>query len=371
VTAVDQAPARRNELDAAGEARLYAMLRHFWHPVAWSDELEDRPLPATLCGEKLVLARLADEACAFDDLCAHRGSALSLGTVVDGELRCPYHGWQYDTSGRCTLAPQRPDLSRQLRARVRRYPTEERFGMVWVSLVDQPHFPLPEFPEFDDPAFMKVPMPSSEWVCSPFRRLENYVDLGHFAILHDGLLGDANHPEVWKHSVWRDGRCLRMRLDEPKLEPVKTDKNASLRLPDDVEFIEVVNEWHLSMPLTVHVEQDMGYGLRHCLFFHATPQGPRSVRNFSIHTRNFGADTPEEAATTARQMIEFNNLVFSQDQPVVESQRPEDLPEDLSEELHLKGVDTLSVTYRRWLKELADELEVPPPGTTNGPVLRH
>jgi hypothetical protein len=157
-----------------------------------------------------------------------------------------------------------------------------------------------------------------------------------------------------------------MRLDEPKLEPAKTEKNASLKLPDDVEFVEVVNNWHLYMPVTVHVEQNMGFGLRHCLFFHATPLGPRRVRNFSIHTRNFGNDTPEEAATTARQMIEFNDVIFAQDQPVVESQRPEDLPEDLSEELHLKGVDTLSVTYRRWLKELADELEVPPTQAPSG-----
>jgi vanillate O-demethylase monooxygenase subunit len=56
---------------------------------------------------------------------------------------------------------------------------------------------------------------------------------------------------------------------------------------------------------------------------------------------------------------------------VVESQRPEDLPEDLSEELHLKGVDTLSMTYRRWLKELAEELQVLRLRPTSEPVREH
>ena len=38
---------------------------------------------------------------------------------------------------------------------------------------------------------------------------------------------------------------------------------------------------------------------------------------------------------------------------MVESQRPEGLPIDLSEELHIKGVDRMSIDYRRWLGEIA------------------
>ena len=58
-----------------------------------------------------------------------------------------------------------------------------------------------------------------------------------------------------------------------------------------------------------------------------------------------------------KELGDFVTMVYDQDQPVVESQRPEELPEDLSEEIHLKGVDTFSVDYRRWLLALADELE--------------
>ena len=51
--------------------------------------------------------------------------------------------------------------------------------------------------------------------------------------------------------------------------------------------------------------------------------------------------------------VEFQQLILEQDRVVVESQRPEELPIDLSEELHIKGVDRVSIDYRRWLGEIA------------------
>ena len=111
---------RVNEFNAEGEARIYRSLRHFWHPIAYAEDLGDGPMQATLMGQQLAVVRLAGEVCVFDDLCAHRGSALSIGTVLDGcELQCPYHGWQYNSAGEVTLAPQRPDLAGHLRASVR------------------------------------------------------------------------------------------------------------------------------------------------------------------------------------------------------------------------------------------------------------
>ena len=58
-----------------------------------------------------------------------------------------------------------------------------------------------------------------------------------------------------------------------------------------------------------------------------------------------------------KELGEFVTMVYEQDQPVVESQRPEELPENLSEEMHIGGIDTFSIDYRRWLLALADELE--------------
>ena len=68
------------------------------------------------------------------------------------------------------------------------------------------------------------------------------------------------------------------------------------------------------------------------------------------------ADRPQGPEAGDRTMLDFNDLVIGQDRPVVESQRPEQLPFDLTAELHVRGPDKVSTEYRRWLVELAAEL---------------
>jgi phenylpropionate dioxygenase-like ring-hydroxylating dioxygenase large terminal subunit len=339
-----------NQLDEAGEARLYAAFRHYWHPVIYSHEVTDKPERVVLLEHQLVVVRLNGEVHTYNDLCAHRGSALSLGTVVRGEhgdeLRCPYHGWQYDDKGLCTFTPQRPDLAGQLRARVQRYPTKEAYGMVWVCLEEEPRFPLPQVPTYGQPGFVFRTTPSTNWKCSAPRRTENYTDLAHFAIVHDGTLGDVNEPEIPPHRVWReDDGVLRMYFQ----------KELSAREAGGSGEGSVMSEriYHVYMPLTVHLDITIGEN-KYILFFHPSPIGPKEIRNFTLAGRNYGNDDP---VRVEEDLVRLNQIVYDEDQPVVESQRPEMLSEDLALELHLKEVDTFSLNYRKWLVEIARELE--------------
>jgi hypothetical protein len=65
-----------------------------------------------------------------------------------------------------------------------------------------------------------------------------------------------------------------------------------------------------------------------------------------VVSRDYALDTPDE---DVRAVI---RPATEQDRAVVESQRPEELPVDLAEELHIKGPDTPSVEFRRMLAEL-------------------
>ena len=340
---------RANELNVEGEALLYRAFRHYWHPVVFSNDVSDGPVRAILCGQALVVVRLEGEICVFNDLCAHRGTALSLGKVVgDGHaLRCAYHGWQYDREGRCILAPQRPDLSEHLRVRVRKYNAIEAYGMVWVCLEDEPRFPLPEFPQYSGESFVTVELENEDWRCSAPRRTENYCDASHLAWVHDGVLGDSNQPEVPDHEVWFDGRSVRMEM--PFSEPAGTGKYESLGIDEEVTG---VYRWTVFMPLTVRLDMDLDAGFTYTLFFHPTPLGPKETRNFTVGACNYGYH-PDKIRQEVR---DFQRLVYDQDRPVVESQRPEELPEDLSYELHLKGVDKFHLVYRRTLVDLAREV---------------
>jgi vanillate O-demethylase monooxygenase subunit len=363
--AKNQAMDTTSEVSLEGDARIYESLRHFWHPVMYADELGDGPAQATLCEVQLAIVRLDGEVSAFNDLCPHRGTALSLGSVVDGEscqeLRCAYHGWQYDDGGRCTTIPQRPDLVDNLRVRVQTFPTVERYGLIWVCLLQDPMFPMAEFPQYDDPRFQHHHMKMPDWNCTSPRRVENYVDLGHFAILHDGFLGQVNHPEIPRHDVWREDHILRIKQLEPNREPVNekyaTDISGDeVVVDDDGEFTMTDQEWWLTMPLTVLLHQTLPGDRHYYLFFHATPLDPGTVRNFTIHARNFG--DPDKAQ---QELFSFSQTIYGQDKPIVESQRPEALSRDLSHELHLQDVDTVALQYRLWLSELVASTE----GTAN------
>ena len=80
-------------------------------------------------------------------------------------------------------------------------------------------------------------------------------------------------------------------------------------------------------------------------------QSPRGVtRTFMMNFRNFAHDEPDEP------FCQFQVEIAERDRAVVESQRPEELPADLTAELHTRAADKMSIEYRRWLVELTREL---------------
>lgn len=152
-----------------------------WYPLAWSHEVKRGKTHAvTFAGDPIVLVRTeSDTVFALEDRCAHRQVPLHKG-VVDGEsIRCCYHGWTYDCSGRCIDVPY---LGRErLPNGVRSYPCREHHGLIFVfpgdaSLVEQS--PLPELGSVDDPAFRT-------------RRFGREVAC-HYSFMHENLM-DMNH----------------------------------------------------------------------------------------------------------------------------------------------------------------------------------
>ncbi len=78
-----------------------------WYPLAWSRELKTgKTLAAHFAGDPIVLVRPKEGAVfALEDRCTHRQVPLSNGVVAGQALRCCYHGWTYDGSGKCIDVP--------------------------------------------------------------------------------------------------------------------------------------------------------------------------------------------------------------------------------------------------------------------------
>src|SRR5260370_858061 len=125
-----------------------------WHPVALVADLADGgPMAARVLGEDLVVWRSGEEFFAWRDLCVHRGTRLSLGSVVDGvRLECPYHGWTYGMDGQCVLMPAHPEQLPPAKARVATFHAAAAHDVVWVILGSGargiPKFELPHGPAY-------------------------------------------------------------------------------------------------------------------------------------------------------------------------------------------------------------------------------
>jgi vanillate O-demethylase monooxygenase subunit len=309
--------------------------------VSYSSALGAAPVAVTLLDEPLALWRdSAGIAHAFRDVCVHRGTALSLGCVERDEIVCPYHGWRYRSDGACTAIPQLPDPSRVPgRARAVAYRCVERHGLVWVAL-DEPRFPLPDVPELDDPGWHVVPTGPFAWRSDASRQVENFTDFGHFAFVHRGLLGDPDKPVVAPHEVATDGHVLRYSYGRP--DQANTDEfpvyTASER-KDEARR----TRYALHLPYTIVEHIDWGGRDGMVYFFASQPVSADRCLGYCLVARNYNLDQPDAI------MQEFERTIFGQDQRIVESQRPEQVPFDLAAELHLT-FDAVAVAYRRAMR---------------------
>ncbi|XP_002983761.2 chlorophyllide a oxygenase, chloroplastic [Selaginella moellendorffii] len=133
-------------LNIAGPVKRYpAEMKNYWYPVAFSACLDsEKPLAIEIFEKNWVLFRGKDgRAGCIHDACAHRACPLSLGKVNDGCLQCPYHGWEYATSGSCEKMPS----TRFVPTKVKSMPCIEKDGLVWI-------WPGSATPESDIPSLL-------------------------------------------------------------------------------------------------------------------------------------------------------------------------------------------------------------------------
>jgi len=88
---------------------------------------------------------------------------------------------------------------------------------------------------------------------------------------------------------------------------------------------------------------------RHTNIYLCTPVSNHETKFYRLGGRNY-RDVKTDEELNAR-----HRRIFEQDKRIVESQRPEELPLDLAEELHLRGPDTPALEYRRRLRQLGVE----------------
>jgi phenylpropionate dioxygenase-like ring-hydroxylating dioxygenase large terminal subunit len=171
------------------EETVFDGFAHVWTIVGLARELErDAPLPLVVAGERVVMFRGRDGApAALIDRCPHRGVALSLGQVENGEIRCPFHGWRFGPDGCNLYTPWNPDAKRKRLGAIA-LPVRERDGVLWLRTA--PGAASEEPPPIDSLARgLRLCAQSFHWRAHWTRVMENMLDSPHVAFVHRRTFG--------------------------------------------------------------------------------------------------------------------------------------------------------------------------------------
>ena len=329
------------------------LLRRYWHPVAAAGELTDeKPIRAVkILGEELVVYR--DNKGRYGlvgEHCPHRSASLAYGRVDEEGIRCPYHGWKFDSTGKCLEQPAEPaDGNFKDRIKHVAYPVEYLGGLVWAYLGPEP---APLLPRWD----VLVWEHGRRWVvkesiidCNWLQPMENSVDPSHLFWLH----GDTAHL----------GPRLKKYAERHEFIPFEYGiKKRRTTLPLATGATPEVDEHPLLFPTTLrHVAlADDGSGCRHNLQIRV-PVDDQHTQVFRVNfipsdTERSPADmaVPWRYSALKTGPREYKmNMVSAQDSMAWETQGP---LTDRAQE-HLGAGDEGIIVLRKLLREQIERVQ--------------
>jgi phenylpropionate dioxygenase-like ring-hydroxylating dioxygenase large terminal subunit len=256
---------------------------------------------------------------------------------MGGDIECPYHGWRFAHDGRCVGVPAVPDFAPPAGHGARTWRVLPRHGLLWVAGAQAGDAEPCAPPLLDG-------LPSKRVLCGPFdvatsapRVVENFLDTAHFGFVHEGWLGARDHRQVPGYEVEHDA------LGRPGVPHYRAWQPRASSASSGGAWIDY--RYQLLSPLSALLQKrsaaDGGTDEAYVLW--TSPTGRESCRAwFTIATSDPGAD--DEV------LRGFQQTIFAQDKPVLESQRPRELPL-CGTEVHC-AADRFSAAYRRWLRDI-------------------
>lgn len=317
------------------------MLKNFWYACEFSAAVTNKPKQVLILNQRFVLYRNSrGKVIALQDICPHRGAALSAGKVKNNCIACPYHGWKFQEDGSCVEIPANPSgASIPKKARVASYPVQEKYGFIWMFYGDLPEAerpPIPPLPEFDDPT--KRPIYFEYKVKANYTRtVENDMDLSHVYLIHKNTFGNQFQPE----QIMKDYALTFDKWSGRVVVDISNFKNATPTFK------------YLFKPLRSNLKIGLGYYMPNITRVDVESSSGK-LTTLTIHL-------PIDDQTTMTKRIQFRNFlkfpladylfqlaayqVVNEDKRVVETQLG-GVPDNLSDEVHV-ACDSLSIAYRQ------------------------
>lgn len=332
------------------------LLNNFWYAVEASPCVTQKPTELTLMGKKYVLYRDSKgNAIALDNQCPHRGASLSLGWTENDCIRCPYHGWKFESDGHCVNIPaDAPNTQIPKRASVVSYPVQERYGIVWLFVGDINLPPaqrpsLPEFPQFDNPD--RAPTYSEFSFDGHYTRcIEILMDASHPPFVHKGALGkpkDASKVQVNRYSVEETEWGFTARMD------VKVNRlNGINRFIFDQDDADAYKTYAFGLPNLNHTSIKFGKLQLESLMF-SVPVSEHKTVVKAVNLRGFMNNTPLVSDLLDYHVAKVGNKILAEDEIIVRQQTPQPVPYQNSRSELLVASDATMMAYRKLLRKYA------------------
>jgi phenylpropionate dioxygenase-like ring-hydroxylating dioxygenase large terminal subunit len=293
---------------------------------------------------------------------------LSLGRVVNDRLECAYHGWQFDQQAQCRLIPATPDLTPSATLKACAYQTQLAYDLIWVRLKQSALVPASS--REPTPAQAKAKASDQAWSlpvfaaetqdklrktnCGPYwvdtsapRIVENFLDMAHFGYVHEDWLGDRGHTAQAPYQV--HGTDTGLLVTQCFAWQPRSSVHATGGSMVEYSY-EVVSPYCAVLTKVPEASQVAIADFRESIALFVCPVEPeKSLVWFRLAMNDFSSPDQDLQA--------FQDTIFSQDKPVLESQKPKRLPLDPKAEMH-SSADKASVAYRRYLKRLGIQFGV-------------
>lgn len=171
------------------------MIRNQWYVVLNSKQLKvNKPIGVRRLGKELVFWRDdRNQINCIIDKCCHRGASLSRGKIVEDNIQCPFHGFEYDSNGKVNHIPANGrDAVVASNYKVDSYRVEEAYDFIWLWNSEEKDS-APEIPFFED---LKQGFSYGEfseiWPVHYTRAIENQLDVVHLPFVHRTTIGKGN-----------------------------------------------------------------------------------------------------------------------------------------------------------------------------------
>lgn len=347
-------------------------LKNSWQVAGFDDELEKPFVARRIMAEPVLIFRSGDRLAAIEDLCPHRLVPLSAGFRQGDEIVCGYHGLRFGFDGACRGMPGRARIPSS--AKVRTYPVELRWGMVWIWMGD---------PALADPALI----PDLHWLDSPdwasvrgmipiaadYRLInDNLLDLSHESYVHAATIANGNGEEMGHFPMditVAEGNviCAERVMHDVAAPPGLVDiLKVGNRIDREQRAIFLAPSVNLSDSRMSSREPGSNRGARNRILHLLTPASSGQTHYFYIGSRDYALNDPDMDAIYARLV----DKALGEDRAMLETQQRSLAELDWPTVPRVAwSVDEAAVKGRRLLDALiADEASDPKALTRPGKI---